>query len=199
MAPGLWTAVPGSILLDLYETGRLAGDLPRSAAIYMWKRSLRIPDDRAMTPESFVSWLDEVSTAALGQTRHVRLNHYLKAEAIELAGAPLPPDKANALAAFVRHPRNRRWLEHYLEQLAPHAPALYAGETTNLVARVGQHIAGESDFGGIVYSTTGLDWASLDLHYADLGTATEGSTDIRKALEYLTTMVTIAGHTHRPG
>ena len=90
-------------------------------------------------------------------------------------------------------------MQRFLSELAPMSVGLYVGETLNLPSRVKQHLDGETDFGELVSENPMLDWASLDLHYCDLGPPSPDSTEIRKTVEYLTAVMTVAGFTKRPG
>ena len=54
-----------------------------------------------------------------------------------------------------------------------------------------------TDFGRTIEER--LSWEQLDLHYYDLGPQSENESQLRKALEYMTTALTIGGFTQRPG
>lgn len=78
---------------------------------------------------------------------------------------------------------------------SPLTGSVRPGETGHLPTRIKQHLQGDSDFGHLVLVHPQLSWASLDLYYYSLGRPTDGAKEIRKALEYVTSTITIAGYT----
>ena len=64
-------------------------------------------------------------------------------------------------------------MTNYLEEVALHLPALYVGESGNLLRRVREHLHGESQFGSTVAEDPDLSWIDLDLFYWELSEASE--------------------------
>lgn len=91
-------------------------------------------------------------------------------------------------------------MTEYLSELSAHLPALYVGETDNLQQRVKQHIAGDSQFGAQIAAMEELDWRMMSLFYVKVDNQNlDFAAAARKSLEYVTTSLTIAGFTSRPG
>ena len=103
----------------------------------------------------------------------------------------------DSLSHWLRQRTARQWLSNYLSQLAPHAPALYVGETANLHRRIKEHLSGQTNFGTTIEGR--LQWEDLDLHYYQLGEARREESSTRKAIEFLTNAFAIGGFTQRPG
>lgn len=194
-----WRISSGEDLVDLYHSDDLGAELPKNAAIYVWKLAMRPSSADRATGRALARWVDQLLTLPLGEVAEKRISHAVKIRHFELRGDGLGTDKLRTLARFASNETNRLWLLRYLEALSPYVASLYAGETGNLQARVMQHIRGDSDFGATVLEHDQLSWDMLDLHYVPIGPATEKPSDARKAIEYLTAVMTVSAYTQRPG
>ncbi|WP_139363085.1 hypothetical protein [Gordonia sp. IITR100] len=197
----LWASQPGEALYDALRVDEGIDDLiPRTPAVYMWKRTLR-PDIVARSdPSAFIEWIDKLCSSPYGQIIDTQLNHFLAVQSIELSGRGLSKDKRGYLRTFLSDERARRWMTEFLAGLDNHLPSLYVGETGNLVTRVAEHIEGQSSFGQIINTSTQLDWRDLTLHYCIVRATDELASKVaRQTLEYLTSTVTVAGFSQRIG
>lgn len=199
MPDSFWKTAAGDFLFTLHLDGDIRSEIPQCEALYLWKRNFRPEGYELHSEAAFIQWLNRILTCPYGETRSVRLTHFLEVGSIKLSGPKLDSDKQRLLHAFIQSPKNRRWLMRYLEAVAVHSPALYVGETGNLQNRVTQHLRAQTDFGTYVDGAEELGWRDLDLHYCRVGDPTESSSESRKTLEYLTSVLTIAGYTKRPG
>lgn len=197
--PGSWQVARGETLLELQQSGELRSELPVCSAVYLWKWNLRPRGTDATTPSSISTWISFLLDTPRGDVQDARLGHFLRINSIEITGPQLDQRKKRVLEVFAEKRANRQWLRHYIEDLASHSTTLYTGETGNLPLRIHQHIGGDTDFGKTVTEHPSLAWEALDLHYYNLGEPTSGPTEIRKALEYVTAIITLSGYTRRPG
>jgi hypothetical protein len=195
----LWRLARGEQILELYHTGQMSDIIPERAAIYLWRLSMRPPAAARATAQALTDWLDSLLTLPLGEVTDSRVSHALRIASLEVRGGGLGEEKKRVIQAFSADRRNRQWLLRFLETLGPQSTALYAGETGNLYSRTKQHLNGDSDFGLMVREHIRLSWEMFDLHYVELGDATEQPSEVRKALEYMTAVMTVSAFTKRPG
>lgn len=200
-APSLWRDEAGAELKELYDGGETLGTLlPSEPAIYLWKLSIAPSVLQRADPLEYAKWLDDLCSVPFGRVVDTQLCHYLLLAQIELRGRGLPPPKKRFFERFLTPGPARRWMTDYIAGLNSHLPSLYVGETDNLQNRILQHMAGDSVFGAQVREIPELDWRKLHLHYAVISNKnSEGATAARQAIEYLTSCLTIAGFTRRPG
>jgi hypothetical protein len=200
MADPSWVSFRGPELLEAFDQGDLTDLLGRHSAIYMWKLALR-PSLLAKTdPVALLDFIDRVMRTPYGTVAPRRLSHFVWLDGFRIRGPGLPDEKRRHLRRWAEaKPSNRRWLQLYLLSLSDHAPTLYVGETGSLSSRIGQHLSGETDFGQTVAAFGSLEWSLLDLHYVSVGAETENESSLRKALEYVAAVVTVAGLTTKPG
>jgi hypothetical protein len=196
-----WKRVFGADLVELVDSHLpLTSVLDEGAAVYVWKQAIIPSPGQRHEPSLLVDWLDTLCTSPRGETLSAQLSHFIHVAGVEIRGRPLTADKRQVLQAFARASTNRRWLLAYLRGIEQHMPALYVGEAEDLPARVQQHMQGVSDFGALVNSRADLDWGNLNLHYVTIPLDPDGkSTSVRRAIEYLTASLAIAGFTRRPG
>lgn len=199
MAEVLWQRSRGEDLVELFREGSLDDDLPKCQAVYLWKWNLRPSPAHHLSAKPFARWLSALIASPNGRASNVRLSHFLHLSQLELRGGRLSDTKVRALEQFLASPGNRGWMKRFLNELAPLSVGLYVGETMNLSARVRQHLEGDTDFGILVSEHPLLAWENLDLHFCDLGPQSSESTEIRKTIEYITAVLTVAGFTQRPG
>lgn len=197
---GKWQLASGAELSELYQSGEsLTTLLPTVSAVYMWKLRLAedhlVPHDPALTLRHLI----KLTRTPQGRTLPIAASHGLISVGIELCGPGLPSFKQKALAKFLAKPKNNRWMISYLRDLEQHLPALYVGETGNLPKRAKEHLAGLTDFGQTIAQEKQLSWANLNLYYTSLGSATEVESALRRAIEYITAVLTVSAFTRRPG
>jgi hypothetical protein len=197
---GSWQLVSGRELYDLYQGGEsLTTLLPTVSAVYMWK--LRLIDDDLVVhdPDLTMRHLMRLTRTPQGKTLPMAASHGLLSLGIEIRGPGLPQLKQRALAKFLTKPANNRWMISYLRELEQHLPALYVGETGNLPKRTKEHLAGLTDFSQAITQEPQLNWPSLNFYYNNLGSATDVENPLRKAVEYITAVLTVSAFTRRPG
>jgi predicted GIY-YIG superfamily endonuclease len=197
----LWQSESGTELLELFDGGESLGTLlPKCPAVYMWKLSLSPTVLQRSDAEEYTTWLDELCSLPLGRVLDTQISHFLRLSEVEIRGRGLTDEKKNFFRKFLAAGASRRWMTEYIAELSAHLPALYVGETENLQQRITQHIAGDSQFGLQVKSDAALSWRTMQLYYAEI--AHKDATfaiAARRSLEYLTSSLTIAGFTTRPG
>ena len=194
-----WQRVRGDDLVEGYESGTLEEILPERSVIYLWKRNLRCHNNESDTAERLTRWLAKQFRIPNGRVVESQISHMIHVPVLELRPGELPPQRQRLFTKYFRRPSNRRYLTNYLEGVALHLPALYVGESGNLLRRTREHLHGESQFGSTVAKDPDLSWIDLDLFYWDLSEADEDENQLRKAIELVTTAVTIGGFTRRPG
>ncbi|WP_156752892.1 GIY-YIG nuclease family protein [Mycobacterium sp. 1245801.1] len=197
----LWQSESGADLLDLYNGAEpLATLLPKCAAVYMWKLALAPGILQKADPDEYTTWLDRLCTIPLGRVADSQLSHYLRLSNVEIRGRGLPEPKKQFFRKFLSPNSARKWMTEYINELSAHLPALYVGETENLQQRITQHLSGESQFGAQVREAPELSWKMLRLYFVRIENRdSEFATAARRSLEYLTSSLTIAGFTIRPG
>ena len=195
-----WLHVSGADLHGLYEEGKpLVALLPETPAVYMWKLRLR-PDDLIIhDPDRTLRQLIRISRISQGRTQAIPVSHGLRLLGIEVCGPTLPENKKRILAAFLTQPANSRWMLNYLEDLEQHLPALYVGEAGNLSKRILNHLSGITDFARLLETDPDLTWGDLNLYYSHIGGPADADNPVRKAVEYITAVVTVSAFTQRPG
>lgn len=195
-----WQFASGADLYGLYSEGKpLATILPQAPAVYMWKLRLRLDDLIVHDPDRTLRQLMRVTKVSQGRTHPIPTSHGLRLLGIEVCGAGLPDYKQKILTQFLARPANSRWMLNYLEGLEQHLPALYVGETGNLSKRAFDHISGVTDFARLLEHDPELTWEDLNLYYASIGGPTDADSPLRKAVEYITAVVTVSAFTQRPG
>lgn len=195
-----WQLASGSDLYGLTQGGEsLTTLLPVTPAVYMWKLRLRSETLVAHDPERTLRHLVRLAKIPQGRTLPISASQGLALLGIEVCGPGLPDNKKKVFAKFLAQPKNSRWLINYLESLEQHLPALYVGETGNLAKRAFEHLSGLTDFGSTLSTEPGLTWADLNLYYMPIGGTSDSDSPLRKAVEYITAVVTISAFTRRAG
>jgi hypothetical protein len=193
-----WRRARGSELVEALAGGGLSNLLSDRSAVYMWKRNLRglgpVPDAIQL-----VHWLGKQVATPNGRVSSSRISHFLAMSEIRIQAAEMSNERKKIFLKWFQKADNRIWMTRYMTELSSHLPALYVGETGDLCERTKQHLKGQTDFGADVESLDYLGWDDLDLFYLDLGPKTEEPSSTRRAIEYITTAVTIGGFTRRPG
>lgn len=199
-ADGGWQHASGADLYGLYqETKPLATLLPEKPAIYMWKLRLRHDHLIKHDPQRTLRQLMRITKVSQGRTQPIQASHGLRVLGIQLCGTTLPENKKRVLATFLARPANSGWMLNYLEDLEQHLPALYVGEAGNLSKRTLDHLSGVTDFARLLEHDPELAWTDLNLYYMIMGGPTDADSPLRKAVEYITAVVTVSAFTQRPG
>lgn len=201
-----WYRVPGSEIEDSLDRGDPVDDLvPECQAVYVWKRSLLPPAGAANSPSTFVEWIDRVLKTPSAVVAEHSLSHFARLNRLEVGGGGLSDQKHQTLQSLATSPQHRKLIIKYIKNLDHYLPALYVGETNNLVRRTKQHLNSETDFAVMLEEELGLIWADVDLHYWPLAEAIprseedESVREIRTLLELMAARATIAGCATRPG
>ena len=196
----VWRHVSGAELDTLYQGGEsLTAALPTVSAVYMWK--LRLADESLVTcdPSATLRKIIKLAKIPQGRSQPIRASHGLVNLGIEICGSGLPSFKQKVLSKFLAEKQNNRWMINYLRDLEKHLPTLYVGETGNLPQRAKEHLAGLTDFGQAITREPQLGWSDLNFYYANLGPESSTESQLRKAVEYVTAVLTVSAYTQRPG
>ena len=195
-----WQDVRGDDLVEHFDSGSIAELLPERSAVYIWKRNLRYRGSESATAEDLTAWIAQQVRTPNGRILSKQISHFARIPEFELRPKDLDPKRRKVFTNwFLRNPGNKRMMERYMSGLAAHLPALYVGETGNLPKRIRQHLNEDTQFDKTVAFDSDLSWLDLDLFYLDLGDPSDNESQIRQAIELVTTAVTIGGFTRRAG
>ena len=193
-----WIHVTGSELNDACLGEYLDEVITANcSAIYLWKKTFNAALSDLYNSYDAIRLVERLMTAPNGVIQTRRLGHFLNLSGIEMRPQSLPEEKQQALHEWLARDKNRRWFLAYMRKLGTHTPALYVGETGDIINRIKDHIRAQTDFAKEI--TRYLNWSDLDFHYYDLGPPRSEDAPIRKSLEYITNAITIGGFTKRPG
>ena len=129
------------------------------------------------------------------------LGNFVEIQELTVAGKALTTSKRELLQKRA-NPALRHWMNTFLTSLEDFTPSLYVGETSQLNARVEQHLNLDTNFGVKVDQEPSLSWKNLDFHYCVLeDTFGEGdvATQLRRSLEWIATMTSVSGYVERAG
>ena len=172
--------------------------LPEQAAIYLWKIRV-MPDVARRDGQGLLNHIDRIAQLPQGRLRDVPIGRGLLIEEFLIGGTGLNDRKRADLVQLVRTPNGAAFVWKYLRFLQGQVPAIYVGETGDLPRRIREHMEGATDFGRTVNSDPILTWDDLILEVVRMGDVGEEGVPSRRALEYLTTLMTISSYTQRPG
>ena len=205
-----WESEDGArLILDLDDDLIAAEDalvqIPDKPGIYMWKLK-PVSDWKTRPWSSFFDHLDKRLQAPIaehGAYQKGRLNTL----GWEIRGSAIPQSKREKLDEETENLHSKRdFFVSFLQSMNQHVPALYVGQAANLRTRTKQHLE-NNDHGGFgqeINNHAELDFKDLELFYCVLEedfTRLFGDTDqvVRETLEWIATMVTLAGYTRRAG
>ncbi len=182
--------------------------LPEKPGIYMWKLK-PISDWRHQAWAEFLDSLDKRLFSPIAEEKP-RKNAPFHSNRLlnlgwEIRGKPLPPTKRKMLDEQQGElDQKKQFFVSFLESLQDHIPALYVGQTNNLRMRTMEHLQGFEGFGKTINDHDELCFEDLDLFYCEIEDEvkdifTDSSDSIRTTLEWVATMITIAGYTRRAG
>ena len=200
-----WELVFGSDLQDAYVRQTPLSDfVPKTAAIYLWRRALRVPREALSSTRAFTQWLDNAMRTPIAEVHEHRLSHFAVVDRLTFRSPGLTAIKRQQFGPLFDSPKARRWLAQYLHDLAPFTPPLYCGETDNLADRTRAHLSGETGFGQrIQRQESGISWSDLDLTFYRLDRLQfrqeTRASDLRKLLELVSTAFSVAGYVSRRG
>ena len=164
-----WSFRSGAEIEEAYVKQRPLSDLlPTCPAIYVWRRSLEVPDHARRDSQAFVEWLNKAMQVPVGEVRDQRLSHFAVLRQLTLQSQGLTETKKRQFTALVSTPKKRRWLAHYVRQLGQFSPPPYCGETGNILQRTRDHLSGETGFGQHVRCKHVPSWSELELAYYSL-------------------------------
>ena len=203
--PSGWELVFGSDLQDAYVRQTPLSDfVPKTAAIYLWRRALRVPREALSSTRELTQWLDTAMRTPIAAVHEHRLSHFAVVDRLTLRSPGFTEIKRQQFGSLVDSPKARRWLAKYLQDLAPFTPPLYCGETENLAERTRAHLSGETGFGQrIQRQEFGISWSDLDLAFYRLDRLQfrqeTRASDFRELLELVSTAFSVAGYVSRRG
>ncbi len=172
--------------------------LPEQSAIYLWKIRV-MPDVARRDGQGLLNHIDRLAQLPQGRLRDVPIGRGLMIEEFLIGGTGLNERKRADLVQLVRTANGATFVWKYLMFLQNQVPAIYVGETGDLPRRIKEHIEGSTDFGRTVNDDPVLTWEDLVLDVVRMGEVGDDGVPSRRALEYLTTLMTIANYTQRPG
>ena len=199
-----WSFVSGIEIEEIYDREHSLSELlPPRAAVYLWRRALRVPPRKVHDREAFADWLNEAMQIPTAEVAEQRLSHFAVLHQLVLQGQGLTETKKGQLANFLSAPVRRRWLVRYLRLLRQFAPPLYCGETKSISKRTQAHVSGETGFGRQVSEGHAPPWSELEMGYFlvdDIQPEDEGpAKEMRTLLELITTAFAVAGYVSRRG
>ena len=203
--PSAWEAVSGRDLRDAYvRQDPLSEFVPKSPAIYLWRRALRVPREALSSGTEFAKWLSRVMQVPIAEIRDQRLSHFAIMDKLTIRSAGLTITKQQQFQSIMTTRRARQWLARYLHDLRDVLPPLYCGETMNLAQRTREHLSGETGFGQrLQLQEFGISWSDLELAFYRLDRLQPPddarATNFRKLLELLTTAFSVSGYVSRRG
>ena len=163
------------------------------------------PPDSLRDPDRFARWIQEAIKVPLGEVRNKSLGHFAFMDRLSIRSGGLTPDKQEALRQLSAQKKQRAWLGRFMKSIGEFTPPLYCGETSDLPARVRDHLAGDSGFGTKITDSVFLSWSDLELLYYPFGPA-HGEDEAgarsktrRTLLEFLATSLTLSGYVDRRG
>ena len=198
------------LLLDVRnpigEAIPLEGIIPTTPAIYIWKlRPYTLGMEQMLPWRSFLDHIDDRLTAPMTE-KYSMDKRMLFISEVELKGQKITDEKREQLEEMQNTVGKQRYFKDFLKTLAPHSPSLYVGETENLRARTIQHLKSQSDFGRKIEEHKELTFEDLDFYYLAFGAEFESNFSeekdrllVRQTLEWIATMISLAGFTSRPG
>lgn len=199
-----WELVSGADLQDAFvRQNPLSEFVPRTAAIYLWRRALRVPRVAPTSSRKFTEWLHTTMRTPIAEVRDQRLSHFAIVDQLTVRSPGFTATKQQELGSLMATRKRREWLSKYLHGLRQFTPPLYCGETGNLEQRTRDHLSGETGFGQRLQSQElRISWSDLDLAFYDLERLQMDETQasgLRKLLELLTTALSVAGYVSRRG
>lgn len=172
--------------------------LPEQSAIYLWKIRV-MPNVARRDGQGILKHIDRISQLPQGRLRNVPIGRGLTIEEFLIGGTGLNERKRSDLSQLVRTANGATVVWKFLMFLQGQMPAIYVGETGDLPRRIKEHLEGSTDFGRTVNEDPVLTWEDLVLDVVRMGDVGEDGVPSRRALEYLTTLMTISSYTQRPG
>lgn len=192
-----WQVVRGRDLTEAYGVFPITSVLSNSAAIYMWKRNLAPPWLAQHSRQEMYDWCKKLVETPSGVIEGAQISHSLKSLGFELVGKL--DAKKDSLNEFLSTPEHRKWAFKFLQDLEPHTPPIYVGQTQNLEKRVRSHMSGVDGFGKKISEHSNLSWDDLHLRYCIVTGKVEVTKKYIEAMEYITQVLTISGYTTRAG
>lgn len=178
-----WRNLHGGELIDAFEDGTLADLLPRRGGLYLWRRSYFPPLGVRGSADRCREWVHELAGAASARLGKRPLSHCVWLEGLQIGGGGLTDEKTGALESVTGSASGRDVLATFIETLSQFSHPVYVGQADDLLKRIRQHLAGETDLQAYLSETLGLSWPDLDLYFVVLSPNTARSEGSRKVLE----------------
>ena len=200
-----WEFVSGADLEDAYVRQIPLSELvPDSAAIYIWRRLLRVPPDALQSSEALMTWLEDAMQAPKAEVHNRRLSHFAVLDQLTIRGAGMTQTKKQQFGPLTSTYKAREWFAKYVQSVSGFSPPLYCGETADLSQRTRDHLSGDTHFGKrITTNTVEATWSDLELGFCNLETlrfrTEERATKLRQLLELVTTAFALSGYVSRRG
>lgn len=187
---------PGIALREQLESGGIELGLDptsRYSAVYFWLRKASPPTRSIANCNEFIDWavqtLNKTSGVVSGELGH--LGHV----SFELGRTSLSPKKIASLREIWVQHSERKAMQQLLIQL-DYSIALYVGETSDLVQRIGDHLRGNTGFSKRLMDY-GFSWEEVALRFFLL--PPEFDAPHREAIERLVATSLLAPATSRAG
>lgn len=199
-----WETVSGLDLHDAYVRQIPLSDfVPKTAAIYLWRRALQVPREALSSNAEFRDWLDTAMRTPTAEIRGQRISHFAVIDQLTFRSPGFTPTKQRHFELMTSR-KAREWLARYVQDVGQFAPPLYCGETANLTERTREHLSGETGFGQrLQRAEPRISWPDLDLAFYDLDQLQirqePRARDLRQLLELITTAFSVAGYVAKRG
>ena len=201
-----WDLVSGRDLQDSHvRQSPLSEYLPDTAAIYFWRRALRVPRSALSSHKAFAQWLDIAMQAPIAKIRDHRASHFAVVDLLTIRSSGLTTTKQQHFPSLMATRGDRQRFAQYLHDfVGQFVPPLYCGETENLAQRTQDHLSGETAFGQqLLNQELSVSWSDLDLVFYPLDRIqpqpSTRARDYRKLLELVSTAFSLAGYVSRRG
>lgn len=163
MAKVEWQSCFGSDLRNSWKYESL-DDLKNEPAIYLWKRSIKAPQECQASEELFSEWLQNALRTPNAVISESKLNHCAQIKELRVGGGVLSEEKIQTLASLSQNTKGRKTLIGYIESLGNFFPPIYVGQTKQLRARVIDHLEGKTELDSYM-KTIGLTFDDVSLEY----------------------------------
>lgn len=189
-----WERISGYKLISIFENSKsLEFDLPSNSGIYMWKLNLVSHELDHTNPIKIINKIEKALSTPQGSVKSN--SHHSVDIDIKLKGKGLS-DKIDIVTNMAHNNNIASWMIDFLNGLNYHMPSLYVGQTQNIRERIEDHLSGRSGFSEVLAKNNEYGFEDLSLFYLELKNAEK---DVREALEYIVTILTLGTYTGRIG
>jgi hypothetical protein len=197
-----WFTLSGQELLDASNDGTLGDLVPSCSSIYVWSREICAPEKAERDPDFFIDWINSVvmQTGAFIDSRE--LAHCVTLSGLKIGGGQLTQQKQLTLERFADKRKARKYTIDIVESLTRLTPPIYVGNANNFLARIKQHLNGDTDLSDYLHENLNMDWPDLKVDYINLNphpSQSEDSKAFQELLELLAQRILAPIGTKRPG